>query len=155
MTIKDQILQILEETKTPHKYMHHDPAETSEEVAKIRGTDPKIGAKALMIKSKQKYYQIVIPATLKLDSRKFRDASKLSKFRFISPDELKELFNLEKGAVPPFGNLLDIEQTFYDKKLLDFPELAFNIGTRTDSIQIKSSDLIKLVPATLIENITE
>lgn len=155
MTIKDQILKILEETKTPHKYMHHQAAETSEEVAKMRGTDPKIGAKALMIKAKDKYYQIVIPATLKLESKKFREASNLSKFRFISPDELKELFDLEKGAVPPFGNLLDIEQTFYDKKLLDFPELAFNIGTRTDSIQIKSADLIKLVDVTIIEDITE
>ena len=155
MTIKDQILKILEETKTPYKYMQHEPAETSKEVAKIRGTDPKIGAKALMIKAKKKYYQIVIPATLKLESRKFRDASKLSKFRFITQEELKELFNLEKGAVPPFGNLLDIEQTFYDKKLLDFPELAFNIGTRTDSIQIKSTDLMKLVDVTLLEHITE
>lgn len=155
MTIKDQILKILKVTQTPHRYMHHEPAETSEEVAKIRGTDPKIGAKALMIKAKKKYYQIVIPATLKLDSKKFRDASKLSKFRFISPDELKELFDLEKGAVPPFGNLMEIEQTFYDKKLLDFPELAFNIGTRTDSIQIKSADLIKLVDVTMLEDITE
>ena len=70
-------------------------------------------------------------------------------------EELKELFNLEKGAVPPFGQLLDIEQTFYDKKLLDFEEIAFNIGTRTDSIQIKSAGLIKLVDVTLLENITE
>jgi len=155
MTIKDEIIKILKESKTPYKYMHHAPAETSEEVAKIRGTDPKIGAKALMIKAKKKYYQIVIPATLKLDSKKFRDASKLSKFRFINQDELKELFNLEKGAVPPFGHLLDIEHTFYDKKLLDFPELAFNIGTRTDSIQIKSTDLMQLVNVTLLENITE
>ena len=49
--VKNQILELLQVNNIEFKHMQHPAAETSQEVAKLRGTDPNIGAKALLIKT--------------------------------------------------------------------------------------------------------
>ena len=75
----------------------------------------------------------------------------IKKMRFINQEELLEKFQLLRGAVPPFGNLLDISQTFFDIGLLKHKKLAFNIGTKTESILIDTQDLVQLVKPEIIE----
>ena len=148
--MKAEILELLigKEFQT----FHHIPADTSQEVAKIRGTDPRIGAKALIIRSKGEFYLCVLRGTDKLDAKKLRKNSGIKKFSFITQDELKEIFNLEKGAVPPFGNLIpNIKETFFEKDLITEKFFAFNIGTKTDSIKIESQIVIDFVKPEIID----
>ena len=148
--MKEKILELLKEKK--YETFHHIPADTSQEVAEIRGTDPRIGAKALIIRSKGEFYLCVLRGTDKLDAKKLRKNSGIKKFSFITQDELKEVFNLEKGAVPPFGNLIpNIKKTFFDKDLVSEKFFAFNIGTKTDSIKIESQIVLDFVKPEIID----
>lgn len=148
--MKDLILKTLK--GKDFQIFHHTAADTSEQVAKIRGTDPRIGAKALIIRSKGEFYLCVLRGTDKLDAKKLRANSGIKKFSFITQDELKENFNLEKGAVPPFGNLIpNIKETFFEADLTTEKYFAFNIGTKTDSIQIESQIVLDIVNPKVIE----
>jgi len=148
--MKDIILELIKDLE--YDYYHHIPAETSEEVAKIRGTDPHIGAKAIIVRSKGKYYQFVLRGTDKIDNKKIKVNTPIKKFSFISEQELNEHFNLERGAVPPFGKFIkNIEEVFFDQSLAKEEFLAFNIGTKTDSIKIKSEYILNIVKPKVID----
>ncbi|MBI96786.1 hypothetical protein CL656_06545 [bacterium] len=148
--MKEKILELLKEKE--FQTFHHIPADTSQEVAKIRGTDPRIGAKALIIRSKGEFYLCVLRGTDKLDAKKLRKNSGIKKFSFITQNELKEIFNLEKGAVPPFGNLIpNIKDTFFEKDLVTEKYFAFNIGTKTDSIKIEGQVVLDYVKPKIID----
>lgn len=148
--MKEIILETLKGKE--FQLFHHEAADTSEEVAKIRGTDPRIGAKALIIRSKGDFYLCVLRGTDKLDAKKLRINSGIKKFSFTTQEELKEIFKLEKGAVPPFGNLMpNIKETFLEQDLSTEEYFAFNIGTKTDSIQIKSQIVLDIVKPRILD----
>jgi nondiscriminating aspartyl-tRNA synthetase len=53
-------------------------------------------------------------------------------------------FGLVPGGVPPFGNLMALE-TYFDEGVAKQERAAFNCGKQTESIIMKSADLVKLV----------
>ena len=57
---------------------------------------------------------------------------------------LRSALGLTVGGVPPFGQLLNIE-TFFDERVPVYERAAFNCGLLTESIIMKSKDLIALV----------
>jgi nondiscriminating aspartyl-tRNA synthetase len=63
------------------------------------------------------------------------------KLEMEKPEVIKERYGLVIGGVPPFGNILGIPN-YFDKSVLDEERSAFNCGTRTESIIVKSKDLI-------------
>ena len=50
----------------------------------------------------------------------------------------------EVGAMPPFGNLYDIE-VYASKRLADDEEIAFNAGSHTELIRLAYTDFQRLV----------
>ncbi len=150
--MKDAITELLQSNKISYQSYQHPPAETSQEVAALRGTEPRIGAKALILKSKGKFYLCVLRGIDRLDSKLLRKNSGISKSRLISEEDLKLQFQLERGAVPPFGNLIEgISETFFEEALAKEEYLAFNIGTKTNSIKIDTKKLIELVKPRVIK----
>ena len=148
--MKEQILELIKDIE--YEYYSHIPAETSEEVAKIRGTDPNIGAKAIIVRSKGQYYMFVLRGTDKIDSKKIKNQTSVKKFSFINVEELNEIFHLERGAVPPFANLIpQIKEVYFEESLCNEEYFAFNIGTKTDSIKIKSKYVLELVNPKIID----
>ena len=66
------------------------------------------------------------------------------KCEFEDPGVIKERFGLVVGGVPPFGTLLNLD-TYFDKRILDNERAAFNCGMPTESIVMKSKDLVELI----------
>ena len=66
------------------------------------------------------------------------------KCEFEDPEVIKERFGLVVGGVPPFGNLLNLD-TFFDERVASHEKAAFNCGLQTESIVMKSKDLIELI----------
>lgn len=63
-----------------------------------------------------------------------------------TPEEVVVVSGTEIGAVPPFGNLFNIE-TYTDESLGGNDEIAFNAGLHTKSVKMKYHDwLILLKP---------
>lgn len=143
--IRNEIVRILKENDYEHQVLNHEPTPTSEDSARVRNTKPEEGVKSLILKGKtsKKNYQFNIPSHLKLDMKAVADRVG-EKCEFENSEVIKERFGLIVGGVPPFGQLLNIE-TYFDEGIARNEVAAFNCGLMTESIIMKSADLIKVV----------
>lgn len=126
----------------PYEKMYHAPTPTSEDSMRERGEELRIGAKALLCRSKGKFFLCVVPADRQLHSKKVKRVTG-SSFSFASFQELNDLTGLEKGAVPPFGNLFGVP-TYVDVTLFENEYIAFNAASLTMSVKMKGEDYKRL-----------
>ena len=146
--LHDKLITYLKDKGVEFRSIDHAPTHTSEESAKIRGTTIQQGAKALVMFADNSPILAVLSAAHKIDNYAFKTEFKVKDLRMANADEVKKISGVEIGAVPPFGNLFNIP-VYFDKKLLTQSEIAFNAGSLTKSLIIKSSDFVKLVNPTL------
>jgi len=143
--IRNEIIRLLKHHEMEFQHIVHDKTPTSEDSSQARGTLMEEGVKSLILKGKnsKKNYQINIPSHLKLDMKAVAETLG-EKCEFENPAVILERFGLVIGGVPPFGNLMNIE-TFFDEKISSHARAAFNCGLLTESIIMKSADLIALL----------
>lgn len=143
--IRNEIIRLLTHHEMDFKHMQHEATPTSEDSARVRGTKMEEGIKALILRGKntKKNYQLNIPSHLKLDMKAVADAVG-EKCEFETPEVLQERFGLIVGSIPPFGPLLNLE-TYFDESIEQHERSVFNCGLVTESISMKSKDLITLV----------
>lgn len=144
-SVRNEILRLLKKNECEFDHQAHEPTLTSEDSARVRGTKPAEGVKSLILrgKSSKKNYHFNLPACLKLDMKAVAEAAG-EKCEFEEAEAVKKRFGLLTGGVPPFGNLLGLP-VFFDERILDEPRAAFNCGLQTESIIMKSQDLVSLV----------
>ena len=143
--IRNEIIRLVKHNDMTFKHMVHEPTPTSEDSARVRGTRMEEGVKSLILRGKnsKKNYQVNIPSHLKVDMKAVAEMVG-EKCEFEDPEVIKERFGLQIGGVPPFGQLLNLE-TYFDEKVPAFENAAFNCGMLTESIVMKSKDLMALV----------
>lgn len=143
--IRNEIIRLIKHHDMTFEHLVHEPTPTSEDSSKVRGTTPQQGVKALILrgKSSKKNYQVNISSHLKLDMKAVAELIG-EKCEFESPEIIKERFGIIIGGVPPFGPLLNVD-TFFDEKILKSETSAFNCGLQTESIIMRTEDLVKLV----------
>ncbi|OGQ34559.1 MAG: hypothetical protein A3A72_00210, partial [Deltaproteobacteria bacterium RIFCSPLOWO2_01_FULL_38_9] len=107
--------------------------------ARARGENIKIGAKALLLKGKDEFVLAILPAHLQLDTKKTKSILNTKNLRFATPEELLTQTSCTKGAVPPFGFLLNIPM-IVDQRLFQEEWMAFNAGSLTTSIKMQTRD---------------
>lgn len=144
----EKIVDLLNKNHITYKLYEHAPVFTSSDAAKIRRTKETQGAKALLFIADGKPILLVLPGSLKVDTKAFKNNNRISDLRFAKREEVFNLTGVEVGAVPPLGNVMNIP-TFVDKKLLDEEEIAFNAGSHTRSIKMKTKDFISLCKPSL------
>ena len=143
--VRNEILRLLKKQDCDYKHLQHEATPTSEDSARVRETLLSEGIKSIILrgKSSKKNYQINIPSHLKLDMKAVAEAVG-EKCEFESPEVILERFGLSVGGIPPFGILLNLE-TYYDQRISSEPRAAFNCGMQTESIVMKSRDLLELI----------
>ncbi len=142
--IRNEIVRLCHQRNISFEHLTHEETLTSEESAKIRKTSLEEGVKSLILKGKssKKNYQFNIPSHLKLDAKAVSDIVG-EKCEFESPSVIEERFGLKVGGVPPFGNLLNIDN-YFDEEIKKKEKSAFNCGLTTESIVMASKDLIAI-----------
>ncbi len=138
------IRRLLTEAGVTFREVHHEPTHTSEESAKARGEELRIGGKALLIKGDDVFRLFVLPADRKLDSGAIRREFGWKKLRFATPEELHERTGLVPGSVPPFGPPILSLELCLDQAATQNPRIAFNAGSLTDSIILAMSDYLTI-----------
>lgn len=136
------IRHLLTEAGVMFREVHHEPTRTSEESAKARGEELRIGGKALLMKGDDVFRLFVLPADRKLDSGAIRREFGWKKLRFATPEELHERTGLVPGSVPPFGPPILPFELCLDQAATQNPRIAFNAGSLTDSIILMMSDYL-------------
>lgn len=120
--------------------IHHEPTRTSEDSARARGEDLRVGGKALLIKVDDVFRLFVLSAEGKVDSAAIRQRFNAKKTRFATPEELAAKTGLVPGSVPPFGEPVLPFPLFVDPSVFTNDRVAFNAGSLTDSIVISTED---------------
>ncbi|MCB0839000.1 MAG: hypothetical protein KDD99_20145 [Bacteroidetes bacterium] len=147
----EKIKDLLSNNGIAYKTLHHEPTLTSEDSAKVRGESLAIGGKALVIKVDKQFHLFVISAACKMDSKAIKAYFGAKKSRFASPDELMEMTGLVPGSVPPFGRpIIDLD-LYVDESVLENERIAFNAGSLTDSVIMKTSDYLALAKPVVIK----
>lgn len=140
----EKIIGTLDEKKIKYQLFEHEPVHTSQQAAKIRGTKIEQGAKALLMQADDSPVLIVVSGARKVDTGKFKKLYKIKDLRMCTPEEVQKVSGVEIGAVPPFGNLINIK-TYMDKSLGKNTKIAFNAGLLTRSIKMNYQDWFDLV----------
>lgn len=145
------IVRLLNDYGVPFRAVHHEPTRTSEESAKARGEDVRIGGKALLVKTGDDFRLFVLSAALKLDADAVKQRFGVKKIRFATPDELMQLTDLVPGSVPPFGRPILPFDLFVDESILANEKIAFNAGSLTDSLILAVPDYMRVANATVFK----
>jgi Ala-tRNA(Pro) deacylase len=123
------------------RQVHHEPTPTSADAARARGEPIGCGAKALLLKTGEKFRLFVLPADRKLDSALVKKQLGVDRLRFASKEELLALTGLVPGSVPPFGEPILPFELIADVAIGSvYPHVAFNAGSLTDSIIMSATD---------------
>ena len=143
-TVQERIRNLLRNHNIEFRELHHEPTRTSEDSARVRGEDLRIGGKALLIKVDEEFRLFVLSAALRVDSQAIRAHLTARRTRFANADELAELTGLVPGAVPPFGRPILPFPLYVDPSITDNDRIAFNAGSLTDSMFLKVSDYLRV-----------
>lgn len=141
-TIFERVRDLLDQRRIPYRQIHHEPTYTSEESARARGEEVRIGGKALLLKTGDTFRLFVLSAARKLDSAAIRRRFGERRTRFANADELRELTGLVPGSVPPFGEPVLPLELYVDESILENEKIAFNAGSLTDSIVMSVEDYL-------------
>ena len=143
--VRNEILRLLKQAEVTFEHLVHEPTPTSEDSARVRSTGLDQGVKALILvgKTSKKNYQFNISSHLKLDMKAVSELVG-EKCEFEKPEVISDRFGIVVGGVPPFGNLFNLE-TYFDTRVTTTEKAAFNCGMQTESIVMRSQDLIGLI----------
>ena len=143
--IRNEIIRLLRQHSIDFKHLTHAKTTTSQDSARVRSTLMEEGVKSIVLRGKntKKNYHVNIPSHMKLDMKAVAEIVG-EKCDFEDPKVIEERFGLLIGSVPPFGQLLNLD-TYFDNKVLTHEQSAFNCGMKTESIVMKSKDLVAVV----------
>lgn len=142
--ILESLRVFLREKNVSFREVHHQPTFTSEQSARARGEDVKVGGKAILMKIGNEFKLFVLSASLKVDSKAIKKRFGVKKIRFATKEELADLTGLVPGCVPPFGRpILDFD-LYIDQSIAENEKIAFNAGSLTDSIVMSVEDYIRV-----------
>lgn len=123
----------------------HSPAYTAQGIAHSAHISGKEMAKTVIVKSDGVMLMVVMPANLKVNLEQFKEILRADEVELACEEEFKYKFpDCELGAMPPFGNLYEMDVYISDELAKD-KEIAFNAGSHTELIRMAYKDFKKLV----------
>jgi Ala-tRNA(Pro) deacylase len=148
--VHQAIRALLDGQGITYRLVHHEPTYTSEDSARVRGEDIRIGGKALVVKTGDVFRIFVLSAARKFDSSAVKKHFGVKSVRFASREELEAMTGLTPGAVPPFGEPILPFELFVDESIKSNERIAFNAGRLTDSIIMVVEDYLRAAQPTVL-----
>jgi Ala-tRNA(Pro) deacylase len=141
--------EFLDQNKIKYIAVAHSPAYTAQEIAASAHIPGREVAKTVMVKVNGKMSMAVLPASFQVDLEHLAEVAGGAKVELASEEEFKGLFpECEPGAMPPFGNLYDMD-VYVTESLAEDEEIAFNAGSHTELLKLAYADFAKLVKPTV------
>lgn len=141
----DRLRQYLETNHIRYVTLNHSPAFTAQEIAASAHVPGRELAKTVMVKLDGRIAMVVLSAPDKVSARRLREVTGAREVELASEREFADLFpRCEVGAMPPFGNLWDLE-VYADAHLREDEFITFNAGTHTELMKLAYADFERLV----------
>ncbi|MBI4539082.1 MAG: YbaK/EbsC family protein [Gemmatimonadetes bacterium] len=139
-----KLKDFLDSHRIKYVAIRHSTAYTSQEIAASAHIPGKELAKTVMVKVDGRMAMAVLPASLRVDFDRLKQAAGAGRVELATEAEFKGMFpDCEPGAMPPFGNLYGME-VFADETLAEDEEIAFNAGSHTELIRLSYGDFERL-----------
>ena len=138
-----QVTEHLETHGVPFEAIVHQQTYTSIGEARALGIDASEVLKTIAIRVASGYALMAVPATCRLDMHLVQAAVGDPHVRLATEEELLRDFpDVELGALPPLGSLLGAP-LYVDQEVLQHETVVFAAGSQTESVQIKTADLLQ------------
>jgi len=144
MPIK-KLKEFLDSHEVEYISIHHSKAYSAQKIAAATHIPGKELAKTVMIRVNGKMSMAILPASYKINFDELKVAIDAKDVELANELEFKHIFpQCEVGAMPPFGNLYDME-VFVAESLAEDEEISFNAGTHVELIRMAYKDFERLV----------
>ena len=141
----EKLKNFLDENKIRYVSIKHSEAFTAQEIAASAHVPGKELAKTVILDVDGKLAMAVVPASYHVDFILLQNELKATRISLASEEVFKEKFpDCELGAMPPFGNLYDMD-VYVAKSLAEDEEIFFNAGNHTELIRLNYKDFVNLV----------
>ncbi|MCI0400357.1 MAG: YbaK/EbsC family protein [Gammaproteobacteria bacterium] len=145
-----KLKQFLDKNKIKYVAIKHSPMYTAQEIAASAHIPGKELAKTVIVKLDGKLAMAVLPASYRVNLGQLKKATGAKTVELASEQEFTDLFpECELGAMPPFGNLYDMD-VYVAERLAEDEEIAFNAGTHTELLRLAYKDFERLVAPKVI-----
>lgn len=135
-----------------YSLISHSPAYTAPEIAAICHLPGKYLAKVVIIKVDGKFAMVVEPANKRVNFKSFAQLIGANKVELASESEFQNKFpDCELGAMPPFGNLYDMD-VYVAESLTEDKQIAFNAGSHDELIRMSFKDYERLVHPNILKH---
>jgi Ala-tRNA(Pro) deacylase len=140
-----RLTYFLDKNNIKYRIQKHETAFTSMEVAASAHIAGRKVAKTIIMVIDDVMKMMVLPSTHHIDFDQIREVMNAGYARLATEIEFEDKFpDCELGAMPPFGNLYDME-TIISEVLTDEDEIAFDAGTHDEVIIMSYNDYQRLV----------
>ena len=145
-----KLRNLLDQEQIRYITIQHSPAYTAQEIAASAHIPGKELAKTVIAKINEKLTMLVLPASSKVHLKHLSELLGTKNVELVPESEFENAFpECELGAMPPFGNLYDMD-TYVDKSLEEDEEIAFNAGNHSELIKLAYKDYVRLVKPEVI-----
>ena len=149
--VLEKLRKYQDENKVEYLVISHSPAYTAHNIAESAHIKGQNIAKTVMVVAEGKMVMAVLPANDKVDFELLQDALGVVNVWLPDEKEFKDKFpNCETGAMPPFGNLYDMD-VYVSEHLTGDHLIAFNAGSHTELIQMQYADFERLVQPKVLD----
>lgn len=148
----DAVTHYLGARGASYDVLEHAPTYTAAEAARATHTAPGEEAKAVLLRSGDRYQLAVVPASERIDLRKLREAlGETSSLRLATEREIGSDFpQFDVGAVPPFGPMLSAVEVL-DRRLLEYDRIVCAGGDHRHSIRLDPREIVRMVDPLLAD----
>ena len=144
MIDKESLIKLLDKNNCQYKLYKHPPLVTVEDSVNMRGKINGGHTKNLFLKNKKNnFFLITSLENTIVDLKLLQKNLNLGNLSFAGEKYLKELLNVNPGAVTPFGLLNDVNHKikfFFDINLNNFETFNFHPLVNTNTVSIKKED---------------
>jgi Ala-tRNA(Pro) deacylase len=144
-----KVREFLDQEKVKYVTIQHSEVYTAQEVAASAHISGKEIAKTVIVKVDGKLAMAVVPASYNVDFDLLKKAAGAKTVGLASEGDFKDKFgDCDIGAMPPFGNLYDLD-VYVGESLAEDAIIAFNACSHTELIQLAFADFQRLVKPTI------
>ena len=138
----------LTRSRLDYELITHSPTMSAGEEAVTIGVPRDEVGKTLVLVTDHGNVRAIVPASERLDLHKVRELLGSGHHaRLATEAELADAYPMfELGAVPPFGGRSG-DRTILDRRLADHDTVVVEAGTHTESLRLKTRDLVALTRA--------
>lgn len=145
-----KLREFLDSKGVKYESVSHSPAYSAQRVAASAHISGKDLAKTVIVRIDGEFAMAVLPASCRVHLGHLKSALSASHAELATEAEVEKLFrDCEKGAVPPFGNLYDLD-VYVAEQLTRDEEIVFSAGTHKELMRTSYKDFARLVEPKVI-----